>query len=612
MHSSALNGPAGPRASSLSQCGLCALNVTLRGKLMPMSASPPSVKKTSLLSPNAIAFRSIKSRSDLANWIGIKESTLIYILYRLPTSKKYTDFLIPKRNGGARLISAPRKALKYAQKRISSVLYDISPPRNLSKGYIPGRGIFDHAYRHRRRSTVVTADIKGFFPSINFGRVRGMFAAAPFSLPLDVATMLAQLCCKDGELPQGSPSSPAISNIICRSLDLDLAGFSRKHRITVTRYADDVCFSTNMRKHLFPLVERNDLLGDVPGGEVSRIFEKNGFELNLKKFNLSKSNSRQMITGLIVNSHVNVPRQWMRQLRTLLHLRSRMEDAQATEIANTWARPQASRKGVTESIDHLIRGKASFAAYIDSRSGTRHIASLHRGYPKLRQMLPRMNPSFPVRIMAEGPTDLLHLEAALRHCSDRIDFSNVALRLHNYQGDVGDVDMIKTLHRINKVDVEELTIGIFDHDNPSFLKEISLNEGSHVRLGRMVFAACLSRPKFVTENYCIESLYKRSDSSKVTSEGRRLYFSDEFDAEGLHLHGVLRRQYPKKTALVLSERVFDPKDPTISLTLSKADFAAMVNAGAAPFNDMDFSGFLPTLAHLRKMIDEAMYFSGNS
>ena len=200
----------------------------------------------------------------------------------------------------------------------------------------------------------------------------------------------------------------------------------------------------------------------------------------------------------------------------------------------------------------------------------------------------------------------------MRHCSDRVDFSNVALRFHNYQGDVGDKDMIKTLHRINKVDVEELTIGIFDHDNPSFLKEISLNEGSHVRLGRMVFAACLSRPKHVTGNYCIESLYRRSDSSKVTSEGRRLYFSDEFDAEGIHSNGALRRQYPKKTALVLSDRVFDPKDPAKSLTLSKADFAAMVNAGASPFNDMDFSGFLPTLAHLRKMIDEAVYFSGHS
>ena len=577
---------------------------------MPVRPSPTN--KANQPSVRSLEFKSIASRSDLAKWIGIEERTLLYILYKLPESQKYKDFTISKRNGGSRLISAPLKALKFAQKQIASVLYDIQPPRRLAKGYIPGRGIYDHASQHKRRSTVVAADISEFFPSIHFGRVRGMFLAPPFSLNKDVATMVAQLCCKSGQLPQGSPSSPGISNIICRGIDSDLLEFARRHRMSVTRYADDVCFSTNNPKPLFGLFENQPLLGPSPSIELSTIFQKNGFRLNLKKFKVSKSNSRQMVTGLIVNDGVSIPRAWRRQLRALLHLRSKLDEVSATAAINTWSSPPASRQGLSVSVDSLIRGKASFASYIDRRSGTNHVASLHRGYPKLRGMLPRIAPTFPVRIMAEGQTDLIHLEAALDHFSDRLDLSDINLRLHNYQGDGGDNEMLHTLRRIANVDVEELTIGIFDYDNPKLLKDLSLNEGGHVRLGRMVFAACLARPTGFTGQYCIESLYRRGDASRQTAEGRRLFFSDEFGTDGVLIGGTLRREFPKKSAVVLSERVFDPTSPDVSLTLSKTDFASMVNAKAAPFANMDFSGFYPTLVQLRRMVDEAIRFQRQS
>ncbi|CTP91601.1 RNA-directed DNA polymerase [Xanthomonas translucens pv. poae] len=576
-----------------------------------MPSSPPVKKNSQQLSDRALEFKAMASRSDLAQWIGIKEKTLLYILYKLSDSEKYKDFTISKRDGGTRLISAPLKALKFSQKRISAILQEISPPRHLAKGYVPGKGIFDHAFLHKHRKTVVTADITNFFPSINFGRVRGMFLSPPFSLPTSLATMLAQLCCKDGQLPQGSPSSPAISNIICRSLDLELLEFSKRHRISVSRYADDICFSTNMRKPIFGLYEINSQFGNFPGTELSDIFTRNGFTLNIKKFKVSKSNSRQMVTGLIVNDRVNIPRAWRRQLRVLLHLRSRMEDAATTKVVNSWSSPLPSRKGETSSIDNLIQGKASFAAYIDRRSGTNHIGGLYRSYPKLRGMLPRVTQTFPVRIISEGPTDLLHLQAALEHYGSKLDLSNISIKFHNYQSDQGDADTLQTLRRIAKVDVEELTIGIFDYDNPKLLRDLSLDAGGYVRLGRMVFAACLARPAQTNGMYyCIESLYRRDQASRTTTEGRRLFFADEFKEDGSSQDGSLRREHPKKSALVLSERVFDPAKPEVSLTLSKTDFASMVFTKAAPFSDMDFSGFLPTLTLLRRMVDEAMRYQG--
>lgn len=571
-----------------------------------MAATPSTSSQSFQLSDGASTFLSITSRAELAAWLGVTERKLLFVLYKLSDGEKYVDFSIKKRNGGERLISAPVKALKFFQKKISSVLYEVCNPRYMAKGYVPGRGLLEHAERHTRAHLVVTADLKKFFPSINFGRVRGMFMAKPFKFNAGVATLLAQICCKAGSLPQGSPSSPAISNIICRSLDKGLLEFSNRRRLSVTRYADDICFSTNMRSSLAGLLESFPEQGFIPGVGLRSLVESAGFELNLDKFNVARKNERQMVTGLIVNDGVATPRKWRRQLRVLMHILRTTDEVAGSAIVNTWTSPPPSRSGATGSISKLIQGKAAFAGFVDKRSSKNYVRSLHRSYPQLRALLPRVSPTFPVRVMTEGFTDLIHLEAAIRHYSDQVDLSDVKIRFHNYSSDQGDVDMLATLRRIAKVDVDELTLGFFDFDNPRLLKEISLQEGSHERLGRMVFAACLSRPTGVIGAYCIESLYRKDQSTKPTKEGRQLFFSEDFDSSGVYNGGVLRREHPRKTAITLSEKVFNPEDPSVSLTLSKADFANMIAAGESPFDKMDFSGFLPTLLHLRRMVDEAI------
>ncbi|MBV6865449.1 reverse transcriptase domain-containing protein [Xanthomonas euvesicatoria] len=564
-----------------------------------MPVKPPS------LSNRSLQFLAIRTRADLANWIGLSEKALLYILYKLSPERKYTTFLIKKRNGQFRRISAPQKALKFSQHQISLAIQEITPPRHIAKGYVKGKSISDHARQHVRKKIVVISDLKNFFPSINFGRVRGLFLSPPYSFPTDIATILAQISCKDGELPQGSPSSPAISNAICRKLDRQILQLASRNRVSVSRYADDICFSSN-KKISLSICDTSLITGDVAGQALRGIIQNNGFQVNDAKFHRIPYNQRQMVTGLVVNEGISIPRKWRRQLRAILHLRSKFDDPRSTEIVNSWSSPQASRSGKITSVDHLIKGKASFAKHIDRTSGRRVVESLHRGYPSLSELFPRVSPEFPVRIMTEGSTDLIHLDAALQRYEKQLELFNISIKLHNYIGDTGDVDVLSTLRRIAKVDVDELTIGLFDCDNPRLMKEISLEAGSYVRLGRMVFAAALAPPNSSTvPPFCIESLYPREQSTRRTKEGRRLFFGDEFDKSGKFIGEDINREFPQKTAVALSEKVYSSSDPSTSLTLSKVDFANMVSSGAHPFEDIDFSGFLPTLNLLRAMIDDA-------
>src|SRR5690606_21971561 len=142
-----------------------------------------------------------------------------------------------------RKILAPDDKLKTLQSRIAGLLSKLYEPRKPAKAFIEGRSIVDNAAAHCRKSFVFNVDIKDFFPSITFGRVRGLLISKPYSLSAETATVIAHLSTVSGVLPQGSPCSPVISNMICSSLDRELHSLARKYRATYTRYADDITFS---------------------------------------------------------------------------------------------------------------------------------------------------------------------------------------------------------------------------------------------------------------------------------------------------------------------------------------------------------------------------------
>ena len=192
---------------------------------------------------------------DLSDLLNIPAKLLTYVLYVIPDNQKYSEHCLSKKGGGTRIIHAPMPRLKELQARLAAVLYDCQSELDTahgsrrSFGFERGVGILENADCHKGKRWVFNIDIKDFFPNINFGRVISFFKKNEnFLLNPKVAAYIAQIACYDERLPQGSPSSPVISNLICGSLDYRLSRLAAKHRCNYSRYADDITFSTNLRE----------------------------------------------------------------------------------------------------------------------------------------------------------------------------------------------------------------------------------------------------------------------------------------------------------------------------------------------------------------------------
>ena len=209
------------------------------------------------------ALRAVGTKSEFALLLGFKPAALTYLLYKLKPSTQYQSFTIPKKSGGTRTIYAPSERLKALQTSLSLLLQDCSEEiekswvgdsdskSTLSHGFVRKRSIITNAMMHFHKKNVLNVDLENFFDSFNFGRVRGFFITnRNFCLNPDIATAIAQIACHDNKLPQGSPCSPVITNLITHVLDIRLAALAASHSCTYSRYADDLTFST--REKLFP------------------------------------------------------------------------------------------------------------------------------------------------------------------------------------------------------------------------------------------------------------------------------------------------------------------------------------------------------------------------
>src|SRR5207302_1692057 len=145
-------------------------------------------------------------------------------------------------------ISAPTSSIKIIQKRLNQVLQAVYKPKAPVHGFARDRGIVSNADRHINKKVILNIDLEDFFPTIHFGRVKGVLKAPPYSLPNEVAQTLGNICCYKRALPQGAPTSPVVSNMVCVSLDSGLRHLAEEHACTYTRYADDITFSTTRRR----------------------------------------------------------------------------------------------------------------------------------------------------------------------------------------------------------------------------------------------------------------------------------------------------------------------------------------------------------------------------
>ena len=275
-------------------------------------------------------FNQLQTKDDFAKLLGLKSAKYInYLLYNVKTDNLYNSFTILKKNGGERVIHAPKKELKFLQKKLSNVLWECylesieskSKDKNfktpvLSHAFEKGKSIITNSQMHRNKKYILNIDLKNFFDSFNFGRVRGFFIKdRDFAVSPEIATVIAQIACYQGKLPQGAPSSPIITNLITRILDYRIVKIAKKYRFTYSRYADDMTFSTNRELNSNKLRASKELDNFLT--ELEEVIISSGFEINPKKTRLSNNMQRQEVTGLVVNKKINVKREYIKNTRAM-------------------------------------------------------------------------------------------------------------------------------------------------------------------------------------------------------------------------------------------------------------------------------------------------------
>ena len=267
-------------------------------------------------------FSALTTRRSVATLLDISLKQLTYHLHIKPDKARYAEFDISKKSGGIRRIVSPISALKIIQRKLNQVLRAVYEIRRPVHGFVIDKNVVTNARVHLGAKFVLNLDLKDFFPSVNFGRVRGMLMARPYNIPAEAATVLAQICCFKGELPQGAPTSPIVSNMVCATLDSHLQKIAQRYNCLYSRYADDLTFSTRANKFPKSLArEVSTATGSeiVIGGELERLIRDNGFEVNPKKTRLQTPIRRLEVTGITINNFPNVQRRYLKELRAMIH-----------------------------------------------------------------------------------------------------------------------------------------------------------------------------------------------------------------------------------------------------------------------------------------------------
>lgn len=301
------------------------------------------------------------SPAELARLLGTTYRKLTYVLYAKHVSTLYYQFEITKKNGAKRTIRSPEPILKILQRRLKPLLEDMYKPHPAASAFIENRGIIYNARKHVKKAGVFNIDLEGFFDSINFGRVLGMLCTEPYNLKRNTAVLISHMCCVDQLLPQGAPTSPVISNMVCRSLDHHLSVLAKKNRAQYSRYADDITFS-------FITLGCNSICNEnasdpKPKRELSLVIKRCGFKINPDKTRFQLYNEKQVVTGLKVNRKVNVDRRYVRTTRAMVHsLHLDVEGAN-----NRYKKQKGDNVG---RLENMVQGRINFIGMVKGKSST--------------------------------------------------------------------------------------------------------------------------------------------------------------------------------------------------------------------------------------------------
>ncbi|WP_418637582.1 reverse transcriptase family protein [Winogradskyella sp.] len=300
------------------------------------------------------------------------------------SKKRYKTFFVKKKSGGERIINSPVNGLKHILRPLNVILNSIAEPHHKAMGFVPNKSIVDNAIQHVNMHYVYNMDLKNFFHAFDRNRVKLGFMYPPFNLSGDLeplAFLLASLCTHpfeiEGELktvlPQGAPTSPTITNMLCVKLDRRLNGLAKRFNINYSRYADDITFSSQTN-----VFTKEEFLV-----ELNRIIKDQEFEINPTKTRLQKTGYRKEVTGLVVNAKVNVNTRYIKQLRMWLYYWENYGYAKAEQIfRRDYAIDKGHVKKGAPSLENVLLGKLEYLKMVKGNTDPTYI-KLYKRYTKL-------------------------------------------------------------------------------------------------------------------------------------------------------------------------------------------------------------------------------------
>ncbi len=232
-------------------------------------------------------------------------STEELLVFAQQAEDNYIRFPLDKGNGKKRWIEAPKKELKHLQSQLLHKILYKRPPHPVAHGFVPNRSIVTNAKPHVGKKWVVNFDIKDFFPSTKTPLIRDVIVKYE-SFSEEEIEIILLLCTRNNSLPQGAPTSPHLANLALWDFDMSLWKFCLEQGLQYTRYADDLTFSGSS----IPQELRSVVIEEL---------KKMGYRLAKGKSSYRGQHRRQIVTGLVVNEKINLPREKRKRLRAILH-----------------------------------------------------------------------------------------------------------------------------------------------------------------------------------------------------------------------------------------------------------------------------------------------------
>lgn len=537
----------------------------------------------------------LNTLADVARVFETTPRKLAFILYNDKNRDNlYTEYTIPKKSGGKRKIAAPTASLSILQFKLNKLLQKIYSVRPSAHAFINNRSIKTNALVHHNKKFVLNLDLSDFFGSINFGRVRGLFMSAPYSLNSEVATIFAQIACYKKALPQGARTSPIISNMICSKLDGELQRFAKTNKCFYSRYADDITFSTNLKE--FPH-EVATIIRDKTklSKALVDILKVNGFDINDKKVYLQDDNFRQVVTGLVVNEFPNVHRKYIRNLRATMYKWEKLgikavSDEYFTKYCN-------DSKKDTKDFRKIIRGKLEFVHSVRTHRNPKIKAERLKIFYKLLDwyFVNSLRDSGKKTIRTEGKTDWMHYYAAYKELRATGAVKKLGIKFFKTKENLfyGDGKQISFCERVANQKINPFKnkiICIFDSDVPSVVNQHKSGPKKYSDNVLSIVTAKKNAGNWVYD-LSVELMYSDKDL-KRTLHGRRLFLDDEFNDDGSHktnknLKYVGKEKKSTKPKVIDSD-VIDVKTGKRAC-LSKNEFARAVLKKADGFEGIDFN-----------------------